>query len=307
MTTIIDGIDQRTNLAGTNRLELLLFRLGNHQRFAINVFKVREALPCPPLTKMPGSHPNVIGVASVRGQTVPIVDLAKSIGRPPIENPAQQFVILTEYNRSIHGFLVTAVDKIINTSWSDVSPPPVASGTSNYLTAITKVDDKLVQIVDVEQVLAEVIGLQAEVSEEVMQRSQESEVDVKRHILVVDDSSVARKQIIRTLSQIGLETTVAKNGREALNLLESWIADDDDIRNQLAMIISDIEMPEMDGYTLTAEIRKKPELANIKILLHSSMSGTFNQALVEKVGADYFIPKYSSDELAEAVQAILMS
>jgi two-component system chemotaxis response regulator CheV len=202
---------------------------------------------------------------------------------------------------------VTAVDKIINTSWSDVSPPPVASGTSNYLTAITKVDDKLVQIVDVEQVLAEVIGLQAEVSEEVMQRSQESEVDVKRHILVVDDSSVARKQIIRTLSQIGLETTVAKNGREALNLLESWIADDDDIRNQLAMIISDIEMPEMDGYTLTAEIRKKPELANIKILLHSSMSGTFNQALVEKVGADYFIPKYSSDELAEAVQAILMS
>jgi two-component system chemotaxis response regulator CheV len=156
-------------------------------------------------------------------------------------------------------------------------------------------------------VLAEVIGLQAEVSEEVMQRSQESEVDVKRHILVVDDSSVARKQIIRTLSQIGLETTVAKNGREALNLLESWIADDDDIRNQLAMIISDIEMPEMDGYTLTAEIRKKPELANIKILLHSSMSGTFNQALVEKVGADYFIPKYSSDELAEAVQAILMS
>lgn len=305
MSSIIDGVDQRTNLAGNNRLELLLFRLGGSQLYGINVFKVREAIPCPTLTKMPRSHPVIKGMASIRGQTVSIVDLSQSIGRRGIVQTEGNFVILTEYNRSVQGFLVSAVDRIINISWSDVLPPPAASGADNYMTAITKVDDQLVQIIDVEQVLAEVMGINTAVSDDIADDAAAANSEQRKHILVADDSSVARNQIKRTLDQIGVETTIAKNGREALDILKNWAKEGIDIAQHISLLISDIEMPEMDGYTLTSEIRKDPALKDLQVLLHTSMSGTFNQALVQKVGADRFLPKFSPDELAAEVQALI--
>lgn len=306
MSSMIDGVDQRTNLAGNNRLELLLFRLGGPQLYGINVFKVREAIPCPSLTKLPNANPVILGVASIRGQTVNIVDLSRSIGRRAFTETQGNYLILTEYNRSVQGFLVTNVDRIINISWSDVMPPPAATGAQNYMTAITKVDDQLVQIIDVEQVLAEVAGLKTEVSAEIADQASAHNRELKKHILVVDDSSVARKQIQRTLEQIGIESTLAKNGREALTLLQGWAEQGLSIREHVALMISDIEMPEMDGYTLTAEVRKDPRLKDLQVLLHTSMSGTFNQALVQKVGADRFLPKFSADELAAEVQKLIL-
>jgi two-component system chemotaxis response regulator CheV len=302
---MIDGIDQRTNLAGNNRLELLLFRLGGGQLYGINVFKVREAIPCPKLTKMPNAHPHIKGIASIRGQTVNIVDLSQSIGRKSIEPPENNFVILSEYNRSVQGFLVSGVDRIINISWSDVLPPPAAAGANNFMTAITKVDDRLVQIIDVEQVLAEVTGTRAEVSAHIADDFNQQNTEKRKHILVADDSSVARNQIKRTLEQIGLETTIANNGKQALEILKQWAADGINVSEHISLLISDIEMPEMDGYTLTSEIRQDPKLKDIQILLHTSMSGSFNEALVEKVGADKFLPKFSADELAAEVQALI--
>jgi two-component system chemotaxis response regulator CheV len=305
MNSLIDGVDQRTNLAGNNRLELLLFRLGGSQLYGINVFKVREAIPCPPLTKIPGGHQVSRGVASIRGQTVNIVDLSQSIGRAAVTDSADSFVILTEYNRSVQGFLVSAVDRIINISWSDVLAPPAASGANTYMTAITRVDDQLVQIIDVEQVLAEVMGIDTSVSEDIAQQASEQNSEQRKRVLVAEDSSVARKQIKRTLDQIGVETTIAKNGREALQILQNWAAEGLNVAEHISLLISDIEMPEMDGYTLTSEIRKDPALKDLQVLLHTSMSGTFNQALVEKVGADKFLPKFSADELAAEVQQLI--
>lgn len=306
MNSMIDGVDQRTNLAGTNRLELLLFRLGGSQLYGINVFKVREAIPCPPLTQLPNAQAVIRGVASIRGQTVSIVDLSKSIGRRAFTETEGNFLILTEYNRSVQGFLVSNVDRIINISWSDVMPPPAASGAQTYMTAITRVDDQIVQIIDVEQVLAEVVGLRTDVSANIVTEVSEQNLEQKKHILVVDDSSVARKQIQRTLDQIGIDCTLAKNGREALSILQSWVQQGINISEHVALMISDIEMPEMDGYTLTAEVRKDPQLKELKVLLHTSMSGTFNEALVKKVGADRFLPKFSADELAGAVQQLIL-
>lgn len=305
MSSMIEGVDQRTKLAGNNRLELLLFRLGGPQLYGINVFKVREAIPCPNLTKMPRAHPVIQGVASIRGQTVSIVDLSQSIGRRNISTAEGNFVILTEYNRSVQGFLVSAVDRIINISWSDVLPPPAASGANNYMTAITKVNDQIVQIIDVEQVLAEVMGINTAVSADIAEDANEQNSEQRKHILVADDSSVARNQIKRTLEQIGIETTIAKNGREALEILQNWAREGIDIKQHVSLLISDIEMPEMDGYTLTSEIRKDPALKDLQVLLHTSMSGTFNQALVQKVGADRFLPKFSPDELAAEVQKLI--
>lgn len=305
MESIIDGVDQRTQLAGNNRMELLLFRLGGRQVYGINVFKVREAIPCPPLTQIPNSHPVVQGTASIRGKTINIFDLSKGIGRRGIHDLKEAYVIITEYNRSVQGFLVSGVDRIVNISWSDILPPPPASGKANYMTAITKINDEMIQILDVEQVLAEVLGTHTEVSSELVENFLSANSDQELHVLVADDSSVARNQIQRTLAQIGITTTTAKNGAEALRQLKEWASQGIDVTRHIAMLISDVEMPEMDGYTLTAEIRKDPQLQDLRVLLHTSMSGTFNNALIDKVGADKFIPKFSPDELATEVQSLI--
>jgi len=305
MASMMDGVDQRTQLVGQNRLEMLLFRLGTKQKFGINVFKVREAIPCPRLTKIPNSHPVVRGVAHIRGETISIFDLAMGIGGRPVEDLSKSFVIITEYNRSIQGFLVSDIERIVNTTWADILPPPTATGRNNYMTAITRIDDEIIEIIDVEKVMSEVVGADETVSSELVDNYSSQNSGERPHILVADDSSVARNQVKRTMEQIGIDTTIVRDGKEALDQLKAWADEGIDVSKHISMLVSDIEMPEMDGYTLTIEIRKDPRLAGIKILLHSSMSGTFNNNMVEKVGADKFIPKFSPDDLATTVQELL--
>lgn len=305
MPSMMDGVDQRTQLVGQNRLEMLLFRLGTKQQFGINVFKVREAIPCPPLTKIPNSHPVICGVAHIRGETISIFDLAMGIGGRPVEDPSKNFVIITEYNRSVQGFLVSNIERIVNTTWADILPPPTATGRNNYMTAITRIDDEIIEIIDVEKVMSEVVGADDMVSSDLVENYASQNAEFRPHILVADDSSVARNQVKRTMEQVGIDTTIVRDGKEALDQLKAWADEGIDVKNHIAMLVSDIEMPEMDGYTLTIEIRKDPRLQDIKILLHSSMSGTFNNNMVEKVGADKFIPKFSPDDLANTVQELL--
>ncbi|MCC6715204.1 MAG: purine-binding chemotaxis protein CheW, partial [Gammaproteobacteria bacterium] len=167
MASVMDGVNRLTQLVGRNKFELLLFKLGNKQRFGINVFKVREVIKCPPLTRMPHSSPVVTGIANMRGQTITVMDLSAAIGRRPLHNAQDNFVVVAEYNRQVLGFLVGSVDRIVNKNWEEVKPPPTGIGHGNYLTAVTQVDSELVEIIDVEKVLSEVIGLKVEVSREV--------------------------------------------------------------------------------------------------------------------------------------------
>lgn len=299
MAGVLDGVNRRTQLAGHNRLELLMFRLRGRQRYGINVFKVQEVIQCPPLTHVPHAHPVVRGVANMRGKTITLMDLGQAIGQPPLEDTKDCYVIITEYNRSTQGFLVNGVDRIINLNWEKILPPPKGAG-NNFMTAVTHVDNELVEIIDVEKVLAEVIPPQETVTAALLQEGR-ADFHAAHHILVADDSSVARHQIKRTLDQIGIACTMARDGREALNILKTWADDGTPIHQKISMVISDIEMPEMDGYTLTTEIRNDPRLKNLYILLHTSLSGVFNNALVEKVGANEFIAKFKPDELANAV------
>lgn len=301
MTGVLDGVNQRTQLVGYNRLELLLFRLNGKQRFGINVFKVREVIQCPALTRLPGSHSVVRGIANIRGRTIPIVDLGVAVGKPPLENITNCYVIITEYNRITQGFLVREVDRIVNMNWEEIHPPPKGSGRgSSYLTAVTQVDKELVEIIDVEKVLAEVTHPNEDVSKAIADEGA-STPKLVADVLVVDDSSVARRQIQRTLEQVGINPILACNGREALNILRDFAAEGKPMKERIAIIISDIEMPEMDGYTLTTEIRRDPLLKELYVLLHTSLSGVFNQSMIKKVGADHFIAKFSPDELAKAV------
>jgi len=303
MASVMDTVDQRTQLAGNNRLELLMFRLGRKQRFGINVFKVQEVVQCPPLNQIPHSKSVIRGVASMRGKTVPVIDMSMAIGGPPAGDIKDAFLIVAEYNRSVQGFLVGGVERIVNMNWADILPPPKGSGRNSYLTAVTSIDDELVEILDVEKILAEVNESQTEVSQDVLDTV--DELVSQAHVLVADDSSVARNQIKRTLDQLGLQSTLVNNGQEALTLLKEWVKTDDERLKNLAMVLSDVEMPEMDGYTLTIEIRRDPELSDLFVLLHTSLSGTFNEVMVKKVGANRFIPKFKPDELASEVLEVV--
>lgn len=314
MAGILDSVNQLTELVGQNRLELLLFSLpGRNQRFGINVFKVREVLQCPRLTVMPKIHRYVRGVAHIRGQTISVIDLSMAIGGRAVDNLDNSFVIIAEYNRSVQGFLVEGVEKIINMDWSKILPPPQGMGKINYLTAVTQVDDKLVEILDVEKILDEISPVLTDVNDDIVQEVQADieqklqetgQENIKRKVMVADDSSVARKQVERALKTLGLEAVLATNGQEAFDILKE-MSKEGSIYDQIGLLISDIEMPEMDGYTLTAKLRNEPELNKLKIILHTSLSGVFNQAMVKKVGADNFIAKFNPDDLAKAVKELM--
>ena len=303
MAGVMEGVDQRTKLVGENRFELLLFGLGGKQKFGINVFKVQEVIQCPTLTGIPKAHRIVRGIANMRGRTITIMDLAMAIGRKPIGDIHNRFVIITEYNRSTQGFLVSSVDRIVNMNWQDILPPPKAVGKNNYMTAVTKIDNELVEIIDVEKVFAELVGIKIDVGSEATVKADEAR---ELRILVADDSLVARKQVKSTLDKVGLICDLAKNGREALDMLKKAVADGKPITDTYDVVISDIEMPEMDGYTLTTEIRSDERLRELPVMLHTSLSGTFNSNMVKKVGADKFVAKFDSQELSCELHALLL-
>ncbi|MDE1461056.1 chemotaxis protein CheV [Spartinivicinus poritis] len=300
MAGVLDSVNQRTQLVGQNRLELLLFRLAGPQLYGINVFKVKEVLQCPKMTLMPKSSPVVRGVANIRGGTIPLLDMNLATGHDLLDNVENCFVIITEYNNKVQGFMVRMVDRIVNMNWEEIHPPPKGTGRDHYLTAVTKVDDKLVEIIDVEKILSEVSPMTEEISEGVI--SEEiTQKAVSQHVLIVDDSAVARKQVQRCLETLGLTVTAKSDGREALDFLKNMADEEKNISNELLLMISDIEMPEMDGYTLTTEVRSDPRMKDLYIILHTSLSGVFNRAMVEKVGANDFIAKFNPDLLASTV------
>jgi two-component system chemotaxis response regulator CheV len=300
MSGLLDDVNLRTQLVGHNRLELLLFVLDSNQRYGINVFKVHEVIQCPPLTRIPNAHPVICGVATLRGKTIPIFDLAKAIGQASLADGEGSVVIVTEYNRSVQGFLVRGVDRIVNINWERVVPPPEGVGRDHFLTAIAHVDKDMVELIDVERVLSNVSAGQDEESVQIV----ESLPEVKRSdyvVLVADDSLIARNQVKKTLNKMGLESVVCKNGKEAYEKLMEWQENNDPMLERLLMLVSDIEMPEMDGYTLTARIRNNAKLRNIYVLLHTSLSGVFNSNLIQQVDANAFVAKFDASDLAEEI------
>jgi two-component system chemotaxis response regulator CheV len=239
-------------------------------------------------------------VAHIRGGTLPIIDLNKATGGPGLNDLSTAFVIITEYNYRVQGFLVRSVERIVNMNWSDIHPPPRGTGRDHYLTAVTRVDEQMVEIIDVEKILAEVAPTSEVISEGVLSAETQARA-VSMRVLTCDDSSVARKQVTRCLETVGVEVVALNDGRQALDYLKAMVEEGKNPADEFLMLISDIEMPEMDGYTLTAEIRADPRMQKLHIILHTSLSGVFNQAMVKKVGADDFLAKFRPDDLAARV------
>ena len=305
---LLGSVDQRTQLAGHNRMELLIFHLGPRmQPFAINVFKVRGVVHCPALSEVPNSAPNILGITDVRGEAIPVVNLGGAVGMSGGsigENPEGKLMILTEYNQRTQAFVVDAVDRIVNMSWGDIKQPP-ANINAHYLTATCNVKDKLVGLLDVERVLAEINpDIPEEMSRGVAAETsawRDANKEDARPVYIVDDSAVARRQLTTCLESMGFEVVEFKNGQEVIDKFERMIAKGDAITEHVRLLVSDLEMPEVDGYTLTKAMKGRAETKGLPVILHSSLSGGFNRPLVKQVGADDFVSKFDPDELAQTI------
>ncbi len=302
---LFDDVDARTKLAGSNKMELLLFTLGNHETFGINVFKVREVSPTPPITLTPNMPFGVEGVISLRGSIIPVISLGKFIKPDHAPEGIGETMIVTEFSRHTQGFLVQEVDRIIRVDWDKVKPPEnMLTGQEGLITAITELEDgRLVSILDVERVLAEVLG---EKPLPVLPQSSE-----KRDLTVffADDSSVARKEIIMVLDKLGLRYIQSNDGKEAWtklsNLANRAATSNARLRDQVQLILVDAEMPEMDGYVLTKTIKSDRRFAGIPVIMHSSLSSEANRSMGQRVGVDSYVAKFDPVVLADTLLAFL--
>jgi len=300
--TLLEKVEQHTRLAGHNRVAMLLFRLGDEQLFGINVFRVREVLRRPPLERMPGVHSLLAGSCDYRGQTIPVIDLAAALGYAPLREVASAHLMVTEFSRSVQGFLVADLQRMVQCAGETLVAPPSNLGFGARVNAVTRIDGALMAVVDVEHVLASIDAAPAELSTQ-MQRAADTHALSPQRVMVVDDSLIARRRLVGLFKQMNIECVVATDGREALDRLQELAAGDpaDGVR----LVVSDIEMPRLDGYALTRAIREAPGLRQLKVVLHSSLSGIFNEAMVKEVKADRFVAKYQPDLLAQAVLELL--
>jgi two-component system chemotaxis response regulator CheV len=282
-------------------------RTGRRETFGINVFKVREVMRTPPITAAPDMPAAVKGMVSLRGALVPVVDLADYIGMQP-ESP-REIMIVTEYNGKTQGFLVESVDTILRLDWAQMRVPPqmLTSNLGGLVTAVTELPDGcLVMMLDVERVLAE-----TDKEDDAMIFNGISPLgrdDLT--ILFADDSSVARGQIERTLAVLGLKHISAVNGRAAWDELQrvATLAETSGkhVKDYVQLVLTDVEMPEMDGYLLTKNIKADPRFAGIPVIMHSSLSSMSNQQLGRSVGVDEYVPKFEPHRLAETLGRLLL-
>ena len=313
MSELLQSIDARTRLAGTNKLEILMFSLGldsatgRTETFGINVFKVREVMRKPPITSAPDMPNAVMGMVSLRGVLVPVIDLVRYTGLTT--DTRGEVMIVTEYNGRTQGLLVSAVDTILRLDWSKMKVPPamLAQNMGGLITAVTELPDgRLVMMIDVEKVLSDTSGSEDEdIYRHVMPLGKDD-----RTVFFADDSSTARMQIARTLDALGVHHMQAVNGCQAWEslqrLAEQSAARGEPLVQSVQILLTDVEMPEMDGYMLTRRIKSDARFKGLKVLMHSSLSGDSNQQLGKSVGVDEYVSKFEPQRLAETLTRLLV-
>lgn len=305
--SMLESVDARTQLAGSNRMEILLFSLGTQETFGINVFKVREVSKTPKITKTPNMPSGVQGLISLRGNVIPVLSLARTMELADAPAGLGGSMMVTEYSKRILGFLVHDVDRIIRVDWDKVRAPDsvVTGGTHRFITAITELPNgKLVSILDVEQILADTFG------DSPVTEVERLGGDVEYNVFFADDSAVARKKIAEVLDKLGVKHKHALNGLEAWTRLSGMAVHaqqtKQDLRDELQLILVDAEMPEMDGYVLTKRIKSDARFNGIPVVMHSSLSSEANHAMGQRVGVDAYVAKFDAGMLAETLRPLLM-
>jgi two-component system chemotaxis response regulator CheV len=309
----LHDIDERTNLTSSNKFELLLFRLGeaassgNRELFGINVFKVREILVMPTITTMANASPHVMGVANVRGQIIPVINLSSVVGCKPVNGLA--ILLVTEFARSTQAFAVEEVSEIVRLEWQQVLSAEGQGG--GLVTSIARLDGdaettRLAQVLDVEQILRDVMP--AENQDAGIVTETKLSLPAGTVILAADDSALARSMIEQGLTSMGVPFIMTKTGKEAWEKLQEIsaqaVAEGKTARDKVALVLTDLEMPEMDGFTLTRNIKGDARFAALPVVIHSSLTGAANEGHVKSVGADAYIAKFAAEELAATLEAV---
>ena len=317
MKSVQQEVDERSNLTGTNKFELLLFRLGGDENgernelFGINVFKIREIVAMPVITAVAGATPHVLGVVNLRGQIIQVLDLPAIAGVKP--KTGLNIMLVTEFARTTQAFAVESVEEIVRLDWSQVMSAERCSG-SGMVTSIARLpvengeEGRLAQVLDVETILRD---MNPDSAPEISQQTVGAKIHIKPGsvVLAADDSVVARALIEEGLKAMGLPYIMAKSGKEAWDQLNSIAAvaeaEGMTVHDKVALVLTDLEMPEMDGFTLTRNIKKSGRFASIPVVIHSSLSGTTNEEHVKNVQADAYVAKFSAEELATTLRRLL--
>lgn len=300
MSSAIDEAVQRTSLSLSNQMEMLVFRLTDRQFYGINVFKIIEIIECPKrIDRTPHSHPAVIGVIDFRGKAIAAIDLSLAVGLPAKDfSDELAYVIICEYNRQLTAFIIQSPETLMTRSWSDIHKPRGVNAKS--LVAIAYNDDnEAVMLLDIETILAEVVGLRQAAETPAAMAANLDWPSLR--ILLVDDSRTALLLLQSLLDRLGCKHTATQSADQALDFLNSGLENN---KPPVDLVISDIEMPGMDGFTLTRTIRENPAFGDLKIMLHSSMSNPTNQIKAKQVGANEFVAKFDPGFLAERIAAL---
>ncbi|CAN7402836.1 chemotaxis protein [Massilia sp. LjRoot122] len=317
MKSVQQEVDERSNLTGTNKFELLLFRLGGDENgerselFGINVFKIREIVAMPEITAVAGSMPHVLGVVNLRGQIIQVLDLPAIAGVKP--KTGLNIMLVTEFARTTQAFAVESVEEIVRLDWSQVMSAERAAG-SGMVTSIARLPEengqpgRLAQVLDVETILR---NMNPDSGPEISQQAVGSKIQIKPGsvVLAADDSVVARALIEQGLEVMGLPFIMAKSGKDAWDQLNSIAnaaeTEGKTVHDKIALVLTDLEMPEMDGFTLTRNIKKTGRFSSLPVIIHSSLSGTTNEEHVKNVQADAYVAKFSAEDLANTIRRVL--
>jgi two-component system chemotaxis response regulator CheV len=306
----------RSGIAGANQFEMLLFRLGSadgvspSELYGINVFKIREIAPMMPITEMIGSMPNMLGVVNLRGQVIPVIDLPAVVGCTP--KSGLNILLITEFARHTQAFAVEAVEDIVCLDWSQVLAAEANAG-NGMVTSIARLDGdvnspRLAQVLDVEAITRSMSPEHYDVRETKL-----TALPIKPGsiILAADDSAVARSIIDEGLRSLGAEAILARTGKEAWERLQGLArqaeAEGCSVADKIALVLTDLEMPEMDGFSLTRNIKTHPKLQSLPVVIYSSLTGTATEQHAKSVGADAYVSKFHMDDLAHTLHDVLQA
>jgi len=279
--------------------KLLLFTLAERQRFAMGTLKVREIIPYMKVSRVLREHPAVLGAITVRGKTLPLIDMAAAVGYKPLteEQMRTGSIIVTDCQRKDIGFLVRGIDRIVDANWREIKAPPNMLGKNAYVTGLFMLDKEAIQLLDLELLFSKIYPDPASSRRAVLTDVQREQLK-PLNILLVDDSHVARKQLQDALDSISIPYKVLTNGDSALQYMQRVAGDDN---NAVDILVSDIEMPGLDGYELAFSVRDAASLKHTYIILHTSLNSEMSVSYAHQVGANEALTKFDAEELVHAM------
>lgn len=292
--------------SGTNELEIVMFKVGTGV-FGINVLKVREIINPLPVTKTPNGHPHVEGVIRLRQEVIPVVDLAKVLNFPPSENPSQDKFIIAELNKLKVAFHVHSVSRIHRISWEQIEKPSqLSAGEHAHTIGIVKMAEEMSLLLDFEKIVVD-ISPESGVNVDSLKVLGPRERSTKK-IVAVEDSAILRKLIGDTLAEAGYENVqFFENGKVAWDYLEQVAADETrNPKDAVNLIITDLEMPQMDGHHLTVKVKEHPRLKDIPVVIFSSLITEDLYHKGEKVGASAQVSKPEIVQLVQSIDKLIL-